>query len=192
MKDVEVCQTKEFQVSNPLVVAGFVDAGVVGPIALDQITRGLRLDDFGYVRSRYLPPAAVFVQGKLRYPFRIYGKADGSILATICELPMRSVGLQAIANSLADWMEKKSAKEIVVLGGIGVAILTPATMFIPDPRGAAQLVKSFNEVYGYQVSTANLEKEATKIRDRLREIADQYKRTISSEQKRYAPEALYT
>jgi uncharacterized protein len=245
LEDAEIIQVSDAEVRGPHLLAGFLGAGLVGTIAVNQIIAGLKLAEVGYVRSRFVPPAAVFFDGKLRHPFRIYAGTEAHVIALICELPIRADGLQAVAKAIADWAESKSVNDVIVLDGIpvrgipktrrtycaaeeerckelasrgiqivesgyigglggallseclvrkldGVAMLTPATTFIPDPGGAAELVNSFNKIYGFNVATEELERKATDIKNQLKEMATKYRKSVESEQKRYTPEGIYT
>jgi uncharacterized protein len=78
------------------------------------------MNELAHVRSKYTPPAVVFIDGELRYPFRIYSNKNGTLCAILSEIPLRSDGFFPVASSLLDWIEEKGAKEIVILDGIPV------------------------------------------------------------------------
>ena len=56
---------------NPLVIGGFVDAGLVGVASVSYIIERLGLNQIGYLKSELVPPVAVFIAEKLRRAFRI-------------------------------------------------------------------------------------------------------------------------
>lgn len=118
---VTVAETSDVALDSPLVVAGFVGAGLVGSIAAQHVVQTLDLKQIAYVKSSYLPPAAVFEGGRLRHPFTIYASDDGKLVVALCELPLRSDGLYEVAAALLDWAESKKAREVVVLDGLGVS-----------------------------------------------------------------------
>lgn len=118
--EAKIVETEEVELNQPLLISGFVGAGLVGPIAVNHILEQLEMKEIAHVKSRYLPPAAVFTEGKLRHPFRIYANSDGSVCAMICEVPLRSDGLYPIAHTLLDWAEGKGMKEVIVLEGAPV------------------------------------------------------------------------
>jgi uncharacterized protein len=76
------------------------------------------MHEVGYLRSRYLPPSTVFIQGRLRHPFRFYSNKDGTICAIICEITLRMEGLFDIASTILDWAESKGTTEFVILDGV--------------------------------------------------------------------------
>jgi uncharacterized protein len=77
----------------------------------------LKMKEIAYLRSRHLPPSTVFMQGRLRHPFRLYSNNDGTICAVICEITL-PFGLHDIVNTILDWAEKNGSHEIVILDGV--------------------------------------------------------------------------
>jgi uncharacterized protein len=220
--EVEIVEVKDLGLKSPLIIAGFVGAGLVGSIAVDQIITQLKMEEVAYVKSKHLPPVAIFVEEKLRHPFRIHASKKDNICVVICEIP-----------------QKQGTKEILVLEGIpvpglpterrpfcvtelgkcdhfkdrginllrkgiiygiagailsecltrkieGTAILTPAMATIPDPEGAAVLIEALNRSHGLKIDTSELIAGANEIREKLREIAENYEKTASVE-----PEKMY-
>jgi len=115
--DEEIYEIKKTVLKSPIVFAGFVGAGLVGPLSVGHIIDKLKMEEIGYLRSRHLPPSCVFMQGRLRHPFRFYANNDGTICAIICEITLPS-GLHDIVNTILDWAEKKGSHEIVILDGV--------------------------------------------------------------------------
>jgi len=237
--EVEIVEVKDLGLKSPLIIAGFVGAGLVGSIAVDQIITQLKMEEVAYVKSKHLPPVAIFVEEKLRHPFRIHASKKDNICVVICEIPLKEEGLYSISSALLDWAEKQGTKEILVLEGIpvpglpterrpfcvtelgkcdhfkdrginllrkgiiygiagailsecltrkieGTAILTPAMATIPDPEGAAVLIEALNRSHGLKIDTSELIAGANEIREKLREIAENYEKTASVE-----PEKMY-
>jgi len=115
--DDEVYEIKKTVLKSPIIFAGFVGAGLVGPISVGYVIDKLKMEEIGYLRSRHLPPSCVFMQGRLRHPFRFYANSDGTICAIICEITL-PFGLHDIVNTILDWAEKKGSHEIVILDGV--------------------------------------------------------------------------
>jgi len=115
--DNEVYEIKKTVLKSPVVFAGFVGAGLVGPLAVGCMIDKLKMKEIAYFRSKHLPPSTVFMQGRLRHPFRFYSNNDGTICAIICEITLPS-GLHDIVNTILDWAEKKGSHEIVILDGV--------------------------------------------------------------------------
>ncbi|MBE0512534.1 proteasome assembly chaperone family protein [Candidatus Bathyarchaeota archaeon] len=244
ISEVNIVETEKAKLKEPLVVLGFAGAGLVGGIAVSHIIDQLKMKEIAHVRSRYIPPAVVFMDGKLRHPFRIYSDEEGKLSAVVCEIPLRSDGSYPIASTLLDWAEEKRVKQLVVLEGFavrgipkerksfcaaepekrkeceekgvkmitagiirgiagsilnecltrkitGVAFMVPAFAFMPDPEGAAVLIKTLNHVYDLHVDTENLLKEAEKIKQKLKEVAEHHRRMRKAEERRGVPESSY-
>jgi len=115
--DNEVCEIKKTVLKSPVVFAGFVGAGLVGPLAVGCMIDKLKMKEIAYFRSKHLPPSTVFMQGRLRHPFRLYSNNDGTVCAIICEITL-PIGLYDIVNTILDWAEKNGSHEIVILDGV--------------------------------------------------------------------------
>ena len=119
--DDEVYEIKETVLKSPIIFAGFVGAGLVGPLSVGYVIDKLKMEEIGYLRSRHLPPSTVFMQGRLRHPFRFYANNDGTICAIICEITLQMEGLYDIISTILDWAEEKGSHEIVILDGVADA-----------------------------------------------------------------------
>ena len=115
--DNHVYEIKKTVLKTPIIFAGFVGAGLVGPLSVGYMIEKLKMKEIAYLRSRHLPPSTVFMQGRLRHPFRLYSNNDGTICAVICEITL-PFGLHDIVNTILDWAEKKGSHEIVILDGV--------------------------------------------------------------------------
>jgi len=116
--EAEVFETCKLSLKSPIIFAGFVGAGLVGPLAINHIIEKLEMKEIGVMRSKYLPPSTVFMRGRLRHPFRFYANKDGTICAIICEITLRMEGIYSIVSSILDWADEKGSKEIVILDGV--------------------------------------------------------------------------
>ncbi len=114
----EVFEIKETELKNPIIFAGFVGAGLVGPVAINHIITELEMEEIAVMRSKYLPPSTVFMRGRLRHPFRFYANSEGTICAIICEITLKLDGLYTLVASILDWAAQKGCKEIVILDGV--------------------------------------------------------------------------
>jgi uncharacterized protein len=116
--EAEVFEIKKVELKNPIIFAGFVGAGLVGPVAINHIIEKLEMEEIAVMRSKYLPPSTVFVRGRLRHPFRFYANKEGTVCAIICEITLRMDGVYTLVSSILDWAAKKFSKEIVILDGV--------------------------------------------------------------------------
>ena len=113
----QVYEIKKNVLKSPIIFVGFVGAGLVGPLSVSYMIDKLKMEEIAYLRSRHLPPSTVFMQGRLRHPFRLYSNDDGTICAVICEITL-PFGLHDIVNTILDWAEKNGSHEIVILDGV--------------------------------------------------------------------------
>jgi uncharacterized protein len=119
--EAEVFEIKKVELKSPIIFAGFVGAGLVGPLAINHIITELNMVEIAVMRSKYLPPSTVFMKGRLRHPFRFYANKEGTICAIICEITLRMEGLYSLVASILDWAAQKGSKEIVILDGVASA-----------------------------------------------------------------------
>jgi len=115
--DNEVYEIKKTILKSPIIFAGFVGAGLVGSLTIGCMIDKLKMKEIAYLRSKHLPPSTVFMQGRLRHPFRLYSNDDGTVCAVICEITL-PIGLHDIVNTILDWAEKNGSHEIVILDGV--------------------------------------------------------------------------
>lgn len=118
--EAHVVQTKDMKLDAPLMVCCFPSAGVVGPIAAHTIIDQFKMEEIAHLRSKYMPSAAVFLEGRLRHPFRIYGDKILNLIVVTAELPVAEEGLYAVSSALLDWGYSMGVKETVILDGIPV------------------------------------------------------------------------
>ncbi|MHA7734580.1 proteasome assembly chaperone family protein [Nitrosopumilus sp. S6] len=116
--EAEVFEIKKIELKSPVIFAGFVGAGLVGPVAINHIIEELKMNEIAVMRSKYLPPSTVFMRGRLRHPFRFYANKEGTVCAIICEITLRMDGLYSLVSSILDWATEKGSKEIVILDGV--------------------------------------------------------------------------
>ncbi len=117
-QEAEVFEIKKVVLKNPIIFAGFVGAGLVGPISIGHMIEKLQMKVIGYMRSKHLPPSTVFLRGRLRHPFRFYSNKEGTVCAIICEITLRMEGLYAIVAAVLDWAKEKGSNEIIIVDGV--------------------------------------------------------------------------
>ncbi len=100
--EAEVFEIKKTELNSPIIFAGFVGAGLVGPLAINHIITELKMTEIAFMRSKYLPPSTVFMRGRLRHPFRFYANEDGPICAILCEITLRMEGVYSLVSSILD------------------------------------------------------------------------------------------
>lgn len=111
-----VCICKEnLHVST--IIVGFPGIGLIGSIAAKYIVKELDMTVKGYIRSPMIPPLAVFLDGILAYPYRIYVSSEHDIAILIGESPAPVQAYYYLANAVLDWGNRVGAKEILCLDG---------------------------------------------------------------------------
>ena len=116
--EAEIHELKNSRFKNPIIFAGFVGAGLGGPISINHMISELGMKEIGFISSKHHPPSTVFMQGRLRHPFRLYANKNGSMCAIICEIIINREGLYTIASAILDWAERHGSNEIVILDGV--------------------------------------------------------------------------
>jgi uncharacterized protein len=104
----------------PILIAGFSGPGVVGSISANYIIEQLHMRQISYVESEFIMPAVIYIGGNLRHPFRIYANDFGNVCVLVCEIPVMSVGIYSVLNTVVKWAKNVGVKEIMVLEGISV------------------------------------------------------------------------
>lgn len=105
---------------NAILIAGFPGAGLVGSISTSYIIERLDMHQIACVDSEYISPGVIFVEGKLRHPFRLYSNKEGNVCVIVCEAPIMITGIHSVLNTVMDWAIKNSIKDVLVLDGIPV------------------------------------------------------------------------
>jgi len=68
-----------------------------------------------YFESEFIVPGAIFMDGKLHHPFRIYSNIDGTLCALICEAPIMIDGMHSVLDALAKWAEDIGINDVFVI-----------------------------------------------------------------------------
>ncbi len=104
------------------LIVGFAGIGLIGPIVcnslIDQIPD---IKEIGFITSEYLPPIAIFYEGILKHPFRIYYSPMYNLIVGVCEVPFQIFSAyNDLSRTICNWAlsEDVRAKEIIVFQGI--------------------------------------------------------------------------
>ncbi|MHA1409846.1 MAG: proteasome assembly chaperone family protein [Candidatus Odinarchaeia archaeon] len=115
---VKIKEKKQVKLNNAVAIAGFAGTGLVGTIAVNHIIENLNMKEFAYFSSKLIPAFTIFMDGLLKYPFRIYVNDEGTLVAILSEVPLNEKSHFDIAYTLLDWLESKNISEITVLSGV--------------------------------------------------------------------------
>ena len=114
--DKTVCICKE-KLNISTIIVGFPGIGLIGSISAKYIVRQLNMEVKGFIRSPLIPPLAVFLDGILAYPYRIYVSQEHDLAVLIGESPAPVQAYYYLANAVLDWGKQIGAKEIICLDG---------------------------------------------------------------------------
>ena len=108
------------QKNKSILIAGFPGPGLVGSISTSYIIDKLNMHQIACVESEYISPGVIYVDGKLRHPFRLYANKEGNVCVLVCEAPIIINGIHSVLNSVMDWAIKNTIQEVLVLDGIPI------------------------------------------------------------------------
>lgn len=102
------------------LIFGFAGVGLVGIIIANTLIEQIEdIEQIGFVASNELPPIAVFYDGMLRDPFRIYYSRKENLIIGICELPFQTDSAYSnLSELVCKWALSNNIKEILIFQGI--------------------------------------------------------------------------
>lgn len=106
--------------SKSVLIAGFPGPGLVGSISTSYIIDKLNMHQIACVESQYISPGVIFIDGKLRHPFRLYANEAGNVCVLVCEAPLMINGIHSVLDTVMDWAIKNTIQEVLVLDGVPV------------------------------------------------------------------------
>ncbi|MCD6146095.1 MAG: proteasome assembly chaperone family protein [Methanosarcinales archaeon] len=118
-KEVHVIAEKP-ESSNPVIIEGFPGVGLVGNIAGQQIIEELDMTYLGAINSRYFPPVAMLLEGRVNMPVRIYESPENGMVVVVSDIPIHPNIAYFVSESLVDWAASVGAREVVSIAGIPI------------------------------------------------------------------------
>ncbi len=115
-----ITDINNLQKNKSILIAGFPGPGLVGSISTNYIIEKLNMHQIACVESEYISPGVIYVDGKLRHPFRLYANNEGNVCVIVCEAPIMINGIHSVLGSVIDWAIKNAIQEVLVLDGIAV------------------------------------------------------------------------
>jgi len=115
-----ISDINNLQKNKSILIAGFPGPGLVGSISTSYIIDKLNMHQIACVESEYISPGVIYVDGKLRHPFRLYANKEGNVCVIVCEAPIMINGIHSVLNTVMDWAIKNAIQEVLVLDGISV------------------------------------------------------------------------
>ncbi len=107
-----------FTPKSPTFILGFANVGLIGSICANTLIEQLKMPQIAHVLSDKFPPVAVFYDGILKQPFRIYNSKEHDLIVSFCEIPLSNRYFSDIAQTLMVWALNVGVKEVVLLQGI--------------------------------------------------------------------------
>ncbi len=120
VRNTRIIAREKIILSAPVIICGFVGPGLAGLTSVGYVIEHLGLHQIAHLTSHHIPPAVVFIGGKIRHPFRIYKDGAGKVVVVVCEVPIDRSGLYEISAALLDWFQKFNPAGIVILDGIPI------------------------------------------------------------------------
>ncbi len=102
--------------SQPIVINGLPDVGLVGVIAVSEMISSLNMEEVAKVESELLPPIIVLHKGLPYAPIRFFNK--NNLMALVSEIALPSLSVFPMASEIVNWARQKKAKLMISLGGI--------------------------------------------------------------------------
>ncbi len=107
---------------DPVLIVGVAGIGLLGVIIANTLISQIKdMKRIGYIVTKTLPPIAVFYDGVLRHPVRLYYSKEHNILVFISEIPLqRTSEYRNLIEVVFKWIkqEKLNIKEMVVFQGL--------------------------------------------------------------------------
>ena len=116
--EYECCKIISKNVKDAIVLEGSPELGLIGNILGWLLVEELKMEEIGYIDSKYFPPLAVLYKGKAIHPFRIYA-TEGIVLFLSDFIIPPNVAFD-MTNGIVDWMERNNSKEIITFNSIVV------------------------------------------------------------------------
>ncbi|MBN2157447.1 MAG: proteasome assembly chaperone family protein [Candidatus Lokiarchaeota archaeon] len=104
---------------HPVLIVGFLGSGLVGNIVVSEFIKQLEMEQIGFVTTNDLPPIAIFYDGILKHPFRLYYSSEKNIVVAQCEVPFnKSATYQDLARLLSGWALEIGIVEVCAIQGL--------------------------------------------------------------------------
>jgi uncharacterized protein len=125
MRDINIIEYKEKDLSNSMLVVAFPTVGLISSIAGHFVIDSLKLEEIGTITSSYFMPATVIHKSKPSPPVRIYAGKKMCGPEDTCEqlaviisefMPPLDI-IKPLVDKIFEWSEKKDCRIITALEG---------------------------------------------------------------------------
>jgi len=121
--DVEIIDFEDTDLNNATVIAGFPSIGLVSTIVANYLIDALGLKQVGALNSPHFPTLSVVHTGEPLSPVRIYGgtlESGEKIAVFVSEFKPKPNLINALSNTILDWVQKKKCKLLISPEGMVV------------------------------------------------------------------------
>lgn len=101
---------------SPTLIVGMPENGVVGSIAINQITEQLGLELQGNVVSESFPPVATYGDGRVRDLVRVYAGDDPAVVIPHCDIALPTYASSDLASCVVNDLAEDYERAIVLAG----------------------------------------------------------------------------
>lgn len=115
----EIIEVKKTETKNPILIEGFPGTGMIGILAAQYLRRELKMEFFGYLHSKHLPPVAAIHKGFPLPPVRLYYSDTYDLMVLLSEFIIPPTAIYEVVDEIISWSKKKNISLICSLGGIG-------------------------------------------------------------------------
>ncbi len=116
--EVECCKIISKEVKDAIVLEGSPELGLIGNIIGWLLVEELKMEEIGYIDSKYFPPLAVLYKGKAIHPFRVY--ATEGIVMFLSDFIVPPNVTYDMTNAIVEWMDRNNSKEIITFNSVVV------------------------------------------------------------------------
>jgi len=164
----------KLQNNKSVLIAGFPGPGLVGSISTSYIIDKLNMHQIACVESQYISPGVIFIDGKLRHPFRLYANEAGNVCVLVCEAPLMINGIHSVLATVMDWAIKNTIQEVLVLDGIPV-------QGIPRSDRHTTVLQSTEMEKNIRIDNNSKKEENISISDNKGEIQSNFNNSVIEE-----------
>ncbi|OLS12908.1 MAG: hypothetical protein RBG13Loki_3485 [Promethearchaeota archaeon CR_4] len=138
-----------FTPKAPTFILGFANVGLIGSISASTLIEQLKMEQVAHVLSDKFPPVAVFYDGVLKQPFRIFYAKKHDLIVSFCEIPLSARYFTDTAHTLMRWALNVGVKEVVLLQGLAAEM--PIEGDNPVFVAAEKVIQENLTKYGVQI-----------------------------------------
>lgn len=102
--------------ARPTLIAGLPGLGMVGSIAVDEVTRHLDLHHHGSITSEAFPPVASFEEGRVREPVRVFAGRDPDVMTLRSGMPVPPGASRVLAGCVLGDLAEEFKRAVVLVG----------------------------------------------------------------------------